>query len=296
MVVIKRFFISFLLIFNFSPVIAQIVSDVSASQINNKIIVKYTLNCSEPCNIKLEVRNIKGFENDVFYGGVWYLPENTSGDIGKVYSGEHLITWDVLKEFNEFVYNDIRFRITAEPIFGNKYDFVNIGFVPNSYNDLNNLSIQFGSQSYFISAKFCVSSLSKSNYNCDLNSVLNFNSITDNINFNNTYKVERFSILFGKSFKFKKNNKLKPMLAIGYGSYVALWGYNIFNASSFTFKSDGYAKNVNLSTEGFESQIGFKYNYYKFNFITSFNLVFSSEKTYYDCNFGIGYNLIKKKL
>jgi hypothetical protein len=289
---VNRYLFSVLIsFFSISIASAQLVSDVRANQLKSSIVINYNLNCSSPCKINIDLSFNDGIS--------WYTPsvENLSGDFGKtIYSGEHTIIWDVLKDFEEFTPNNVKFRITAEPIFGNKYDFVNIGLVPNSYNDLNNISIQFGNQSYFLSAKLCLSGLSQSYYNCDLNSVLNFNSITDNINFNNNYKVERFSILFGKSFKFKKNNKFKPMLAIGYGTYVALWGYNIFNASSFTFKSDGYAKNVNLSTEGFESQIGFKYDYYKFNFITSLNLVFSSEKTYYDCNFGIGFNLIKKKL
>ena len=300
MVVIKKvFFILIIYLMYSNLAFAQIVSDVQASQINNKIVVKYKLNCLEPCNIKLEVRNSFSLAgNDVFYGGVWYLPESTSGDIGrKIYSGEHIITWDVLKELNEFDYKNIQFRVTAYPIFGSKYLFFNTGLIPNNYNDFNNISFLIGNQKYFISTKFPINGFSNATYNCDMNTILNFNSNnTDNISFNNTYKVDRFSFLIGKIFKIKKISNFKPLFAIGYGSYNALWGYNIFNASSYTLKSSGYAENSILLTKGIETQIGVKYNHSHFNFITSFNMIFSSNRYYYDCNFGIGFNLIKKKL
>jgi hypothetical protein len=270
---------------------AQLVSNVRANQLKSSIVIYYNLNCSSPCKINLDLSFNDGIS--------WYTPSivNLSGDFGKsIYSGEHSIIWDVLKDFDEFTPNNVKFRISAEPIFGNKYDFVNIGLVPNSYNDLNNISIQIGNQSYFLSTKLCLSGLSKTYYNCDLNSILNFNSVTDNINFNNTYKVERFSILFGKIIKLKKYDNLKPLFAIGYGSYTALWGYNVFNASSYMLNSSGFANNINLSTKGLEGQIGIKIDFNKFNFIAALNMIFSSERKYYDCNFGIGFNLIKKKL
>lgn len=292
MVVVKRIVLLFLLLFTFNLVSAQIVSDIKARQEKNIIILQYRLNCVYPCNISMDISFNDGIS--------WYTPAITNlvGDFGKsIFSGEHEIRWEVLKEFDEFVYNNIKFRINALPMFGSKYNFFNVGFIPNNYNDLANISFAIGNQKYFISTKFSLNGFSNSTYSCDLIKILNFNSNnTDNVSFNNVYKVERLSFLIGKFFMSKKNNILKPLFAIGYGSYNALWGYNVFNASNYSLVSSGFANNTSLSTKGIETQIGLKYNHSHFNFITSFNMIFSSNRNYYDCNFGIGINFIKRKL
>ena len=111
--------ILFLAIFQTGTYIySQKISNVNFNQERNNIIISYNLETKIPCKIALFV-STNG-------GGTWLGPlKKVSGDIGvNVSSGNKLITWNVLEEFEQFVGNNILFKVNA---ISNELQTVKIG-------------------------------------------------------------------------------------------------------------------------------------------------------------------------
>jgi uncharacterized protein (TIGR02145 family) len=90
----------------FLPLYGQKVSQIRVDQEGQRVVLYYNLECSELCEVRVYVNT----------GNEWEGPlQAVSGDIGKKISGgSHRLEWDVLKERNELVGDNIRFKIEAE--------------------------------------------------------------------------------------------------------------------------------------------------------------------------------------
>lgn len=96
--------------------VAQTITNVSALQEQNNIIISYQLESEEPCKINLFVSNDDG---------EWKGPlMHVKGNVGQnTKAGDNNITWDVLSEFNELKGSNIRFKVEAVDLIkvGTKY-------------------------------------------------------------------------------------------------------------------------------------------------------------------------------
>lgn len=126
-------------------VFAQTISNVSAIQDQNNIVVSYNLESKVPCKISLYV-SLKN--------GEWKGPlKQVKGNIGdNIKAGENNILWDVLSEFTEFKGNDISFKVETEDMIkkvGDYYQGGIIVFIENGHgiiatpNDLGCLQWKF---------------------------------------------------------------------------------------------------------------------------------------------------------
>jgi uncharacterized protein (TIGR02145 family) len=90
----------------FLPLYGQKVSQIRVDQEGQRVVLYYNLECSEVCEVRVYVNT----------GDEWEGPlQAVSGDIGKKISGgSHRLEWDVLKERDELVGDNIRFKIEAE--------------------------------------------------------------------------------------------------------------------------------------------------------------------------------------
>ncbi len=86
---------------------AQTVTDVTAEQQGNVLVVHYNLTNESPCEVSLFV-SLNG-------GKSWTGPLlRVSGDVGKnINGGSHTIRWEVLKEMEQLVSNNIQFKVLA---------------------------------------------------------------------------------------------------------------------------------------------------------------------------------------
>jgi formylglycine-generating enzyme required for sulfatase activity len=86
---------------------AQTVSNVSASQQGNELLVSYSLKADTPCEVSLYV--------SLNAGKTWTGPLlHVSGDVGKnISAGSKVIRWQVLEEQEQLVGSDIHFKVTA---------------------------------------------------------------------------------------------------------------------------------------------------------------------------------------
>ena len=86
---------------------SQTVSNVSAEQAGNSLIISYSLKSSAPCEIDLS------FSTDG--GKAWIkVIEGVYGDVGKnVVQGVHKIRWEVLESFDDFVDANVKFKVAA---------------------------------------------------------------------------------------------------------------------------------------------------------------------------------------
>lgn len=91
----------------FQPLFSQTVKSVDVFQETKTIIVTYELISESSCQINLLISKDKG--------KTWIGPvKNVSGDVGSgIKAGKKQITFDVVSEFNEFVGDDILFRVEA---------------------------------------------------------------------------------------------------------------------------------------------------------------------------------------
>jgi len=89
-------------------VLAQNVKRIKAEQQGKSIVVRYELECTEPCTISLFVSLDGGYS--------WKGPlQGVNGDEGKdVTGGSKKITWDVFSDLDELVSNSVKFKIDAE--------------------------------------------------------------------------------------------------------------------------------------------------------------------------------------
>jgi formylglycine-generating enzyme required for sulfatase activity len=86
---------------------AQSVSNVTAEQQSNALLIHYELSTSNPCEVSLFV--------SMNSGKSWTGPLlRVSGDVGKdISSGSHTIRWEVLEEMESLVGNNIQFKVVA---------------------------------------------------------------------------------------------------------------------------------------------------------------------------------------
>lgn len=94
-------------VFFSTNVFSQTVSNVFAEQQGNDLIIFYTLETDEPCEINLYISNDAG--------RTWEGPmQKVSGDAGKnIIAGKKQLRWIVLEERESLVGNQVQFRITA---------------------------------------------------------------------------------------------------------------------------------------------------------------------------------------
>lgn len=97
-------FLFALLNFNLS---AQSVSNVTAEQSGNSLIISYSLESDAPCEITFNVSTDGG--------KTWRKPlKGISGDVGaNISKGNHNIIWEVLENQEELVSNKVKFKVTA---------------------------------------------------------------------------------------------------------------------------------------------------------------------------------------
>ncbi len=86
---------------------AQTVTNISAEQQGNALLVHYNLTTESPCEVSLFV-SLTG-------GKTWTGPLlRVSGDVGKdISGGSHNIRWEVLEELEQLVGNNIQFKVVA---------------------------------------------------------------------------------------------------------------------------------------------------------------------------------------
>ena len=97
-----------LIVFLFSLIgRAQTVTNVTAEQQGNALMVHYNLTTESPCEVSLFV-SLSG-------GKAWTGPLlNVSGDVGKgVSAGVNTIYWEVLEEMEQLVGSGIQFKVVA---------------------------------------------------------------------------------------------------------------------------------------------------------------------------------------
>jgi formylglycine-generating enzyme required for sulfatase activity len=93
----------------------QSVTNVSARQEGQEIVLSYQLSTSEPCSISLYVsKNL---------GETWEGPlVNCSGDLGEgITSGSKLIRWSVMKEQDEFIGDRIQFKVVLGGVWTDEF-------------------------------------------------------------------------------------------------------------------------------------------------------------------------------
>jgi formylglycine-generating enzyme required for sulfatase activity len=100
-----RILISTLAFLVHSAALAQTVSNVTASQEGNELIISYILKADSLCEVALFV--------SLHSVGSWIGPlRYVSGDVGKnISEGQKAIRWQVLKEQHQLVGNNIQFRV-----------------------------------------------------------------------------------------------------------------------------------------------------------------------------------------
>jgi uncharacterized protein (TIGR02145 family) len=104
---IKHGLLLFLLLsFNFN-LSAQVISNVTAEQSGNSIIISYSLESDAACEITLNVSTDGGM--------TWIIPvKGISGDIGGAISeGYHSIRWAALEENKHLVSSSVKFKVIA---------------------------------------------------------------------------------------------------------------------------------------------------------------------------------------
>jgi hypothetical protein len=105
--VIRKTFILLAFVLLQKIVLAQMITNVTAQQEQNNVIVFYKLESNKPCKINLyfEIGN-----------GIWKGPlKQVSGNVGEnVKSGINSITWNVLDECQDLIGNDISFKVEVE--------------------------------------------------------------------------------------------------------------------------------------------------------------------------------------
>ncbi len=101
---------------------AQTISNVSAIQEQNNIVVSYHLDNKVPCKVNLYVSEGKG---------VWKGPlKQVKGDVGEnVKTGVNNISWDVLTEFSELKGSDICFKVETEDMLKKVGDYYQGGYI-----------------------------------------------------------------------------------------------------------------------------------------------------------------------
>jgi formylglycine-generating enzyme required for sulfatase activity len=94
-------------IFNFYQTNAQSVSNVSATQQGQDLVISYTLESESPCEVSLYV--------SMDSGRSWQGPlAKCTGDVGKdISGGSRQIRWAVLEEREQFVGTGIQFKVVA---------------------------------------------------------------------------------------------------------------------------------------------------------------------------------------
>lgn len=102
---------------------AQVVSNVTAQQQGQNIVIHYHLETTSPCTVQLWMS-----ENG---GGTWVqLQKGLSGDVVKIHGGDHAICWNVLSFKEHFVSNECLFKVKVirevMDIDGNVYTIVSI--------------------------------------------------------------------------------------------------------------------------------------------------------------------------
>jgi hypothetical protein len=86
---------------------SQTISNVSAEQAGNSLIISYSLESSAPCEIDLSFSTDGGKAWTKVIGGVY-------GDVGKnIVQGVHKIRWEVLESFDNFVDANVKFKVAA---------------------------------------------------------------------------------------------------------------------------------------------------------------------------------------
>jgi formylglycine-generating enzyme required for sulfatase activity len=86
---------------------AQTVSNVTAEQQGNALVIHYNLSTDSPCEVSLFV-SLNG-------GKTWTGPLlRVSGDVGKdISGGSRTMRWEVLEEMEQLVGNNIQFKVLA---------------------------------------------------------------------------------------------------------------------------------------------------------------------------------------
>ncbi len=85
---------------------AQTVSNVTAEQQGNALMVHYNLTTESPCEVSLFVSQNSG--------KTWRPLLRVSGDVGKdISGGSRTIRWEVLEEMEQLVGNNIQFKVVA---------------------------------------------------------------------------------------------------------------------------------------------------------------------------------------
>ena len=84
---------------------AQKVTNVTATQEQNTIIVSYNLETTQPCSINLLVST----DNAVTWKGPLTQVKGDAGN--EIEGGNHSITWQVLDEYNELRGDNIKFKV-----------------------------------------------------------------------------------------------------------------------------------------------------------------------------------------
>jgi TonB family protein len=90
-----------------SAVSAQTVSNVTAEQQGNALLIHYSLASNDPCEVSLFVSLSEG-------SGYTGPLLRVSGDVGKnISSGSRTIRWEVLEEMEQLVGNNIQFKVSS---------------------------------------------------------------------------------------------------------------------------------------------------------------------------------------
>ncbi len=86
---------------------AQTVTNVTAEQQGNALVIHYNLSTDSPCEVSLFV--------SLTDGKTWTGPLlRVSGDVGKdISGGSRTIRWEVLEEMEQLVGNNIQFKVSS---------------------------------------------------------------------------------------------------------------------------------------------------------------------------------------
>jgi formylglycine-generating enzyme required for sulfatase activity len=86
---------------------AQTVTNVTARQVGQELVISYTLTTSSPCEVSLFI--------SIDRGRNWQGPKaNCSGDIGKhISAGDRQIRWAPLDESDQLIGDGIQFKVVA---------------------------------------------------------------------------------------------------------------------------------------------------------------------------------------
>jgi len=182
-----------------------------------------------------------------------------------------------------------------------KYFFMNFGVVANDIGNLETVMASMGGRKIFLRVKFNPKMLGKSD-NYSTNFISNELEITNSgkvTNFpsstgyyyvvNDQIASNRQSATLGTSFG---GGKLRFYLGGGYGERLNLWSLNLNSYNNNFISRNIWAKNINQSWKGIETEVGIFLKLGKFNIMGGVSAIFDSNQSnpFIDCHLGFGFS------